>query len=131
MSILKIRLQLIPATEVPNAKRMPLSRSGIPWISWVESAKFRDESPRDSPMKVPRIPREVSRFGISSETGFLPDGLVKLFAGVLLQADDRTAKGGRCPPERNQAFKQADQRDNRNGTVYDIIGKPRKDRRNF
>ena len=69
---MKTRLQLIPATEVPKAKRMPESRFGMPSMSSAASAKLRLERPRDRPMKVPRMPREVSRFGISSASPALP-----------------------------------------------------------
>ena len=68
---------------------------------------------------------------LADKTGFLPDGFLQLLAGIFLQAGDGPAQGSGGSPQRDQTLEQTDQRDNRNGTVYNIISDVRKDRRYF
>ena len=72
LSMLNTIEQLTPATEVPKAKRMPDSSTGMPSMIASELEKSNPLRPRIMPMKVPRMPREVSKPGISSARGALP-----------------------------------------------------------
>ena len=67
----------------------------------------------------------------ADETGFLPDGLFQLLAGVSLEAGDRTAKGGGSPPERNETFEETDQRNNRDRSVNNVISQIGQNGRDF
>ena len=72
LSMLNTSEQLMPATDVPKANCMPVSSVGMPAMMLAESEKSRPPRPRIMPMKVPRMPREVSRLGISSASWALP-----------------------------------------------------------
>ena len=56
----------MPATEVAKAKRIPVSSRGMLSIVPCASEKLTLVRPSIRPMKVPRMPSEVSRLGMSS-----------------------------------------------------------------
>ena len=64
--------QEMPARDVTNAAFMPSSSTGMPFIRVFASVISSPVRPRVRPMNVPRMPREVSREGISSLRDALP-----------------------------------------------------------
>ncbi len=57
----------------------------------------------------------------SHEAGFLPNRLLPILSGIVLQAANGTAQGGCCAPQGRKTFEQSGEGDQGNGRINKVI----------